>query len=53
VVVAGSHGNLIALALNAIEPLVDHAFWAQIPMPAIYAVRWEAGAPSVLYGPGF
>ena len=41
-----SHGNLIALALNAFMPGVDYAFWEPIPMPAVFALnhggnRWR------------
>ena len=43
-VVLASHGNLIALALNAFLPSVDYAFWESIPMPAVFRlVREETG----------
>ena len=32
----GSHGNLISLILQALEPAVDHAFHQAMPMPAVY-----------------
>jgi len=46
VVMFASHGNLIALALNAMLPNVDYAFWESIPMPALYTLlhdgeRWR------------
>ncbi len=49
-VAVASHGNLIALALHALaSDVVGFAFWAQIPMPAVYRVPPD-GAP---LGPGF
>lgn len=39
-IVAASHGNLIALALNAIVPTVDHEFWRSMPLPAVYRLEW-------------
>jgi 2,3-bisphosphoglycerate-dependent phosphoglycerate mutase len=45
-VILASHGNLIALALNAFVPGVDYAFWESIPMPAVFRLtrdgtRWR------------
>jgi 2,3-bisphosphoglycerate-dependent phosphoglycerate mutase len=37
-VILASHGNLIALALNAFTPHVDYAFWESIPMPAVFTL---------------
>ena len=37
-VVAGSHGNLIALALQLDDPSVGFEFWKAMPMPAVYAI---------------
>jgi hypothetical protein len=37
-----SHGNLIALALNAFTPGVGYAFWESIPMPAVFMLIREA-----------
>jgi 2,3-bisphosphoglycerate-dependent phosphoglycerate mutase len=43
-VILASHGNLIALALNAFMPSVDYTFWESIPMPAVFRlVREETG----------
>ncbi|MFZ1887362.1 MAG: histidine phosphatase family protein [Candidatus Binataceae bacterium] len=39
-VVAASHGNLIALALNAFVPSIGFDFWAAIPMPAVYRIEF-------------
>ena len=46
VAMLASHGNLIALALNAFMPGVDYAFWESIPMPAVFTLvhdgeRWH------------
>jgi 2,3-bisphosphoglycerate-dependent phosphoglycerate mutase len=46
-VILASHGNLIALALNAFTPNVDYAFWESIPMPAVFTLirddsRWRS-----------
>ena len=40
-VIVASHGNLIALALNAFMPRVDYAFWESIPMPAVFRLISE------------
>ena len=37
-VILASHGNLIALALNAFKPIVDYEFWESIPMPAVFTL---------------
>jgi 2,3-bisphosphoglycerate-dependent phosphoglycerate mutase len=37
-VAAGSHGNLIALALQLDDPAVGFEFWQEMPMPAVYVV---------------
>jgi len=47
-VILASHGNLIALALNAFMPSVDYAFWESMPMPAVFRLiragdRWRCG----------
>lgn len=44
--VLGSHGNLISLMLQALEPAVDFAFHMAMPTPALYrlshdGVRWK------------
>jgi len=36
--ILASHGNLIALALNAFMPNVDYEFWESIPMPAMFTL---------------
>jgi 2,3-bisphosphoglycerate-dependent phosphoglycerate mutase len=47
IVILASHGNLIALALNAFMPSVDYTFWESIPMPAVFTLirdgdRWRS-----------
>jgi 2,3-bisphosphoglycerate-dependent phosphoglycerate mutase len=49
-VILASHGNLIALALNAFKPSVDYAFWESISMPAVFTLirdgsRWRVSPP--------
>jgi 2,3-bisphosphoglycerate-dependent phosphoglycerate mutase len=47
--IIASHGNLIALALNALMPNVDYKFWESIPMPAVFTLirdgdQWSVSA---------
>jgi 2,3-bisphosphoglycerate-dependent phosphoglycerate mutase len=37
-IAVASHGNLIALALNAQDPRIGFEFWRSMPMPAVYPV---------------
>ncbi|HXW84216.1 MAG TPA: histidine phosphatase family protein, partial [Candidatus Binataceae bacterium] len=46
-----SHGNLIALALNAMVPRVDFDFWESIPLPAVYRLEFVLGRWRVASGP--
>ncbi len=46
-VMLASHGNLIALALNAIMPGVDYAFWESIPTPAVFTLIRDRSGWSV------
>ncbi|MFN2419742.1 MAG: hypothetical protein ABR593_12630, partial [Candidatus Limnocylindria bacterium] len=44
--VLGSHGNLISLMLQALEPAVDFTFHMAMPTPALYrlshdGLRWR------------
>ena len=41
IVILASHGNLIALALNAFMPNVDYAYWESIPMPAVFTLMHD------------
>ena len=41
-IVLASHGNLIALLLQAFAPhAIDYAFWSQMPMPAVYRLEHD------------
>jgi 2,3-bisphosphoglycerate-dependent phosphoglycerate mutase len=50
-VVLASHGNLIALVLNAFVPSIGFDFWAAIPLPAVYRLEFT-GDRVVAAGPG-
>jgi 2,3-bisphosphoglycerate-dependent phosphoglycerate mutase len=41
-IAVASHGNLIALALDAQDPGVGFDFWRSMPMPAVYPVDLPA-----------
>jgi len=49
----GSHGNLISLILQALEPAVDHAFHLAMPMPAIFHLEHDGIGWRVMGGHGF
>lgn len=51
--VLGSHGNLISLILQALEPGVDFAFHMAMPMPAIYRVTHDGLRWRIMGGHGF
>jgi len=53
VLVLGSHGNLISLALNAFDASVNFEFWSVMPMPAVYQVAYGVRGWRVRSGPGF
>ena len=48
-----SHGNLIALALNAITASVGFDFWATMPLPAVFRLQRLQESWKVVSGPGF
>ena len=52
VIVVGSHGNLISLALHALEPRVNYDFWNAIPMPAVYRIEFRDTRGRIISGPG-
>jgi 2,3-bisphosphoglycerate-dependent phosphoglycerate mutase len=52
IVVVGSHGNLISLALHVLEPRVNYDFWNAIPMPAVYRIEFRDGCGHIVSGPG-
>lgn len=49
----GSHGNLIALMLHALEPAVDYPFLLAMPMPAIFHLQHDGIGWRVMGGYGF
>ena len=48
-----SHGNLISLILQALEPGVDCAFHLAMPMPALYHLEHDGIGWRVMGGHGF
>jgi hypothetical protein len=50
---AGSHGNLISLVLQALEPAVGYEFHMAMPMPAVYHLQHDGIGWRVLGGHGF
>ncbi len=51
--VVGSHGNLISLILQALEPEVDFAFHMAMPMPALYRLTHDGMRWRIMGGHGF
>lgn len=51
--VLGSHGNLISLMLQALEPAVDFAFHVAMPTPAVYRLAHDGLRWRVIGGHGF
>jgi 2,3-bisphosphoglycerate-dependent phosphoglycerate mutase len=49
----GSHGNLISLILQALEPGVDFAFHMAMPMPALYRLTHDGLRWRIMGGHGF
>ena len=49
----GSHGNLISLVLQSLEPAVDFAFHMAMPMPALYRLSHDGVGWRVMGGHGF
>ncbi len=52
-VLASSHGNLIALVLQAFEPGVDYEFHLAMPRPALYHLEHDGIGWRVMGGHGF
>lgn len=52
-VVLGSHGNLISLILQALEPEVGFAFHMAMPTPAVYRLNHDGHRWRVVGGHGF
>jgi 2,3-bisphosphoglycerate-dependent phosphoglycerate mutase len=51
--VLGSHGNLISLILQALEPAVGFAFHQAMPNPAVYRLSHDGQRWRVMGGHGF
>ncbi len=51
--VIGSHGNLISLLLQALDPGVGYDFHMAMPMPAIYRLTHDGQRWRVMGGHGF
>jgi 2,3-bisphosphoglycerate-dependent phosphoglycerate mutase len=51
--VLGSHGNLISLVLQALEPAVDFTFHMAMPMPALYRLTHDGLRWRIMGGHGF
>jgi 2,3-bisphosphoglycerate-dependent phosphoglycerate mutase len=49
----GSHGNLISLILQSLEPAVDHAFHVAMPNPAVFHLQHDGIGWRVMGGHGF
>ena len=49
----GSHGNLISLILQALEPDVDYAFHMAVATPAVYRLTHDGLRWRVMGGHGF
>jgi len=49
----GSHGNLISLLLQALEPEIDCAFHLAMPTPAVYRLTHDGLRWRVMGGDGF
>ena len=43
-VVLGTHGNLLALVLNALDPRFGYEFWRGLSFPDIYRVAFDGSA---------
>ena len=51
--VLGSHGNLISLILQALEPGVGYEFHRDMPMPALYRLTHDGLRWRIMGGHGF
>ena len=49
----GSHGNLISLILQSLEPAVDHTFHVGMPNPAVFQLEHDGVGWRVMGGHGF
>jgi 2,3-bisphosphoglycerate-dependent phosphoglycerate mutase len=51
--VVGSHGNLISLMLQALEPDIGFAFHMAMPVPALYRITHDGMRWRIMGGHGF
>lgn len=51
--VLGSHGNLISLMLQALEPRIDYDFHMAMPTPALYRLSHDGQRWRIMGGHGF
>ena len=49
----GSHGNLISLVLQHLEPGIDVDFHLAMPMPALYRLTHDGARWRIMGGHGF
>ena len=49
----GSHGNLISLILQALEPGIGYDFHMAMPMPALYRLTHDGLRWRIMGGHGF
>lgn len=52
-IVLGSHGNLISLILQALQPEVGYDFHMAMPMPAVYRLTHDGRRWRIMGGHGF
>lgn len=52
-IVVGSHGNLISLILQALQPEVGYDFHMAMPMPALYRLTHDGMRWRIMGGHGF
>jgi 2,3-bisphosphoglycerate-dependent phosphoglycerate mutase len=52
-VLVGSHGNLISLILQALEPDIGYDFHMAMPMPAVYRLTHDGLRWRIMGGHGF
>jgi 2,3-bisphosphoglycerate-dependent phosphoglycerate mutase len=52
-IVLGSHGNLISLILQALQPDVGYAFHMAMPTPALYRLTHDGLRWRIMGGHGF
>jgi 2,3-bisphosphoglycerate-dependent phosphoglycerate mutase len=45
--VLSTHGNLLALILQAFDPSVDFTFWKAMTMPDIYSLTWNQSGEAI------